>query len=135
MAVVSYVVTRDIELALTLLVVSCPGALVISTPVSVVAGIGRAARAGILIKGGEHLENAGRITALALDKTGTLTEGQPRLAEIVALAGRSRPDVLLWAAIAETARTTRLAGRSSRRHARKAICQPPRRWRRSPAWA
>ncbi len=102
MAVVSYLVTRDIELALTLLVVSCPGALVISTPVSVVAGIGRAARAGILIKGGEHLENAGRITALALDKTGTLTEGRPRLAEVVALAGQSKEDVLRWAAIAET---------------------------------
>jgi hypothetical protein len=70
--------------------------------VSEVAGIGRAARAGILIKGGEHLENAGRITALALDKTGTLTEGQPRLAEIVALNGQSEADVLLWAGIAET---------------------------------
>lgn len=102
MAVVSYAVTRNVELALTLLVVSCPGALVISTPVSVVAGIGRAARAGILIKGGEHLENAGRITALALDKTGTLTEGQPRLAEIIALADNRKEDVLLWAAIAET---------------------------------
>ncbi len=102
MAIVSYIVTRNVELALTLLVVSCPGALVISTPVSVVAGIGRAARAGILIKGGEHLENAGRITALAFDKTGTLTEGQPRLAEVVALAGQSKDDVLLWAAIAET---------------------------------
>ena len=102
MAIVSYIALRDIELALTLLVVSCPGALVISTPVSVVAGIGRAARSGILIKGGEHLENAGRLTALALDKTGTLTEGQPRLAETVALAGTSKADVLLWAAIAET---------------------------------
>jgi Cd2+/Zn2+-exporting ATPase len=102
LAIGSYLVTRDIELALTLLVVGCPGALVISTPVSVIAGIGRAARAGILIKGGEHLENAGRITALALDKTGTLTEGRPRLAETVALAGQSEADVLLWAAIAET---------------------------------
>lgn len=102
LAIVSYLVTRNVELALTLLVVSCPGALVISTPVSVIAGIGRAARAGILIKGGEHLENAGRITALALDKTGTLTEGQPRLAEIVALSGATEAEVLLWAGIAET---------------------------------
>ncbi len=105
LAIGSYLVTRDIELALTLLVVGCPGGLVISTPVSVIAGIGRAARAGILIKGGEHLENAGRITALALDKTGTLTEGRPRLAEVVALAGQSREDVLLWAGIAETGST------------------------------
>jgi Cd2+/Zn2+-exporting ATPase len=77
---------EDIELALTLLVIGCPGALVISTPVSVISGIGRAAKAGILIKGGEYLENAGKITALALDKTGTLTYGKPRLTNVIPLS-------------------------------------------------
>ena len=72
-------------LLLRKLVISCPGALVISTPVAVVAGIGRAAREGILIKGGEYLERAGKITAMALDKTGTVTKAEPRLADVLAL--------------------------------------------------
>jgi Zn2+/Cd2+-exporting ATPase len=80
-----FLVTRNIELSLTLLVIGCPGALVISTPVSVIAGIGRAAKGGILIKGGEYLENSGKITALALDKTGTITRGQPVLTDVLVL--------------------------------------------------
>ena len=73
--------------ALVLLVIACPCALVIATPVTVVSGLANAARQGILIKGGAYLEQARNIRALALDKTGTITEGKPQLQQAQILAG------------------------------------------------
>ncbi|XAS74971.1 cation-translocating P-type ATPase [Dermatophilaceae bacterium Sec6.4] len=101
LALIMGLVTRDVVLALTLLVIGCPGALVISIPVSIVAGIGRAARTGILIKGGEYLETTAKITAVALDKTGTLTVGRPRLTDLVVTGAHSKDELLHWAAVAE----------------------------------
>ena len=103
LAVVAGLISGDIVLALTLLVIGCPGALVISIPVAIVAGIGRSARNGILIKGGEYLETSAKISAVAVDKTGTLTEGRPQLTDITVIDPAStRGDVLRWAAAAET---------------------------------
>jgi Cd2+/Zn2+-exporting ATPase len=88
--------------ALVLLVLACPCALVISTPVTVVSGLGGAARRGILIKGGVHLENARKVRTVALDKTGTLTHGRPALTDLINLGERSDDEVLRIAASIES---------------------------------
>lgn len=87
--------------ALVLLVVACPCALVISTPVTIVSALAGAARRGILIKGGLHLENAGRARVVAFDKTGTLTTGTPAVTAVVPLGGAATTEVIRLAAAAE----------------------------------
>jgi len=87
--------------ALVLLVIACPCALVISTPVTVVSGLAAAARAGILIKGGVYLEQGGKLRSLALDKTGTITQGKPEVTDVLALQGDAAMYLQLAAALAD----------------------------------
>jgi Cd2+/Zn2+-exporting ATPase len=87
--------------ALVLLVIACPCALVISTPVSIVAALTASARAGVLIKGGAYVEAPGRTTALAMDKTGTITMGEPEVAAVHPLGGASVQELMTLAASLE----------------------------------
>lgn len=86
---------------LVLLVIACPCALVISTPVGIVSGLASAARAGVLIKGGRYIETTSRVTTVAFDKTGTLTHGRPRVLSIVPLDGVGSEELLRLAASLE----------------------------------
>ena len=95
--------------ALVLLVIACPCALVISTPVSIVSGLTAMARRGVLIKGGAYLEALGSLRALAVDKTGTITEGNPRVLNVIAFDGASEADIIRIAAAIDAHSTHPLA--------------------------
>ncbi len=84
--------------SLVLLVISCPCALVIATPVSIVSGLTALARRGVLVKGGVHLESVGKLRVLAVDKTGTITRGKPQVVAIISRSNLSEVEILARAA-------------------------------------
>jgi Cd2+/Zn2+-exporting ATPase len=88
--------------SLVLLVIACPCALVISTPVSIVSGLTAMARRGVLIKGGVFLEEIGKLKALAVDKTGTITEGRPRVQQVIRWNGQPEAEIMRVAAAIDT---------------------------------
>jgi len=95
--------------ALVLLVIACPCALVISTPVSIVSALAASARQGVLIKGGTYIEQPAHLKAIAFDKTGTLTRGQPSVVGVVPLGGHTEPELVERAAALEARSTHPLA--------------------------
>ena len=100
LSIIVYIFTRNIEMTLTFLVIACPGALVISAPVSMVAGIGNGAKNGVLIKGGDIMEKLAKIDTVVFDKTGTLTRGRPEVTDIYTFSN-NEDDLLRLVAEAE----------------------------------
>ena len=96
--------------AMAVLVAASPCALAIATPSAVLSGVARAARGGVLVKGGGPLENLGALVAIAFDKTGTLTEGRPRLTDVVAVDGAAEAELLATAVAVERLSDHPLAG-------------------------
>ncbi|HEX4705234.1 MAG TPA: cation-translocating P-type ATPase [Pseudonocardiaceae bacterium] len=102
LAALTFLVTRDVRRAMTMLLVACPCAVGLATPTAISAAIGNGARRGILIKGGAHLEAAGRVDAIVFDKTGTLTIGRPVVTNVIAFNDEWSPErVLAYAASSE----------------------------------
>lgn len=111
--------------ALVLLVIACPCALVISTPVSIVASLASAARAGVLVKGGSFIEMPARLQAIAMDKTGTITSGEPEVVQVIPLGDHTEAELMSRAAALEAHSTHPLA-RAIRRYAeRQGIAPAP----------
>lgn len=108
-AVAAWLLSGEFNRAVAVLIVGCPCALILAVPTATVAAVGRAARAGILVKGGRHLESVALADAVLFDKTGTLTEGNPKVDAIIPAEGVTREELLREAACVECEATHPLA--------------------------
>lgn len=98
-AIIVGLISQDFKLAITILVLGCPGALVIGVPVSTVTGIGSAAKQGIIVKGSSVLDELRKVNTFVFDKTGTLTTGQPNVGDVQNFAGRQQDNLKILASV------------------------------------
>lgn len=101
LAVATYLFSHNLKNAIAVIVVSCPCAIAIATPLAFIAGIGKAAKNGIIIKGGKYLESLAKIDTIVMDKTGTLTIGDPNVTEVKSYNNFTVQEVITYAAAAE----------------------------------
>jgi len=100
-AALTFMITRNLISSIAVVVVACPCAVALATPLAVVAGVGKAAKRGIIVKGGVYLEELGRIDTVVMDKTGTLTLGEPRVTDIRGFGEHNEQEIITLAATAE----------------------------------
>lgn len=96
-----YLLTNSVITAVTVLIVACPCAVALATPLAVIATIGKSSKRGSLVKGGDYLEALGRVNTIAMDKTGTLTINKPKVIDVKSFDGHSEEEIVQLAAIAE----------------------------------
>ena len=101
-AIITYILTKDVTRAVTVLVVFCPCALVLATPTAIMAAIGQATKHGIIIKSGEALEKMGKVNTVAFDKTGTLTYGKLEVSDVISLTELAEKELVKIAASCES---------------------------------
>jgi len=99
--IIAYFITRNPIAAITVIIVGCPCAVALATPLAVVAGIGKASKHGILVKGGIYLETLGKVDTVVIDKTGTLTLGEPQVTDVKAFGEHDEKEIITLAAVTE----------------------------------
>jgi heavy metal translocating P-type ATPase len=125
LAALVVLLSQNITSAVAVIVVACPCAVAIATPLAVVASVGKAAKGGVIIKGGAYLEALSRVTTVVVDKTGTLTLGEPQVTDVTGFDGHSDREIITLAAIAEQHSEHHLADAVARKAVEYDVTVPP----------